>query len=95
MTDPLSKLRRIVIHRGDVARRWFGLRTVEQVMQFVYDDPDVQAQLNNPVVVDAAVREGMLAVISDVYDGRQEHRPLLRPLRRRIHRQDRSGLQCA
>jgi hypothetical protein len=69
MTDPLSKLRTIINHRADVARRWFGLREAEQTAQFVYDDPDVQALLNNPVVAKAMFREGMLAVIGDVWDG--------------------------
>jgi hypothetical protein len=52
----LTKLKQIINRRADIAQRWFGIKDVESMKQFVYDDSDVQAELAKPEIRDAALK---------------------------------------
>jgi hypothetical protein len=81
MTDPiLAKLARMIEHRADVARRWFGIKDKAATLQFIDDDPDVWTYLAaNPQVEKALFKYSMMRVIGEINNGVNiaEHRARL------------------
>jgi hypothetical protein len=78
--DPLQKLNRMILHRADIAMRWFGLTDRPAVVEFVHSDPDIEAYFaKNPEITKMIFRNAMLEIIEDLVDGKNidEHRRLL------------------
>ena len=70
MTGPiLAKLVQIINHRADMAQRWHGINDIEKATELVWDDPDVQACFQNPVIAKEAERQALTMVIADIISG--------------------------
>jgi hypothetical protein len=58
------RLRDILLRRAEMARRWFGLKTPDEITDFVMRDPDIQAN------ADEGGRMAFYFAVAEIVEGK-------------------------